>query len=116
MQRAAGTSLFYGWRIVGTAFVCHAVNVGLIFYAWGVFLTPLGAHCGSRGSVALAYSLMQASSAAIGLVVGRIVDQRGARPVQLVSACAMAIGFWGMSRVDSLPGLYACLVGPLAIG
>jgi MFS family permease len=116
MQRAAATSFFYGWRIVGTAFVCHAVNVGLIFYAWGVFLAPLSAHFGSRGSVALAYSLMQASSAAIGLVVGRIVDQRGARPVQLVGACAMALGFIGMSRVESLPGLYVCLLGPLALG
>lgn len=116
MPRAAATSLFYGWRIVGTAFVCHAVNVGLIFYAWGVFLAPLSAHFGSRGQVALAYSLMQASSAAIGLLVGRIVDQRGARAVQLVGAGALAVGFWGMSRVDSLPALYACLVGPLAIG
>jgi MFS family permease len=116
MRRAAGTSFFYGWRIVGTAFVCHAVNVGLIFYAWGVFLAPLSAHFGSRGRVALAYSFMQASSAAIGLVVGRIVDRRGARPVQLVGACAMALGFWCMSRVDSLPALYACLLGPLALG
>ena len=116
MRRAAGTALFYGWRIVGTAFVCHAVNVGLIFYSWGVFLTPLAAHFGSRGRVAMAYSLMQASSACIGLLVGRIVDRRGARPVQLIGACAMATGFWCLSRVDSLPALYACLLGPLAIG
>lgn len=116
MRRAAGTALFYGWRIVGTAFVCHAVNVGLIFYAWGVFLTPLAAHFGSRGRVALAYSLMQAASAVIGLWVGRIVDRHGARPVQLAGACAMAAGFWCLSLIDSLPALYACLLGPLAVG
>ena len=115
MSRAAATSLFYGWRIVGTAFVCHAVNVGLIFYSWGVFLAPLSAHFGSRGRVALAYSLMQASSAAIGLAVGRVIDRRGARPVQLAGACAMAAGFWCLSRVESLPALYLCLLGPLAL-
>jgi MFS family permease len=116
MPRAAATPIFYGWRIVGTAFVCHAVNVGLIFYAWGVFLAPLSAHFGSRGRVALAYSLMQVSSAAIGLAVGRVIDRHGARPAQLVGACAMAAGFWWMSRIDSLPALYACLMGPLALG
>jgi MFS family permease len=116
MPRAAATPLFYGWRIVGTAFVCHAVNVGLIFYSWGVFLAPLSAHFGSRGRVALAYSLMQASSAAIGLAVGRVIDRRGARPVQLAGACALAAGFWCLSRVESLPGLYLCLLGPLALG
>jgi MFS family permease len=116
MRRDGTSALFYGWRIVGTAFVCHAVNVGLIFYAWGVFLAPLAAHFGGRGRVALAYSLMQVSSAAIGLVVGRVVDRRGARPVQLVGACAMATGFLCMSQVDSLPALYACLMGPLALG
>lgn len=108
--------MFYGWRIVGTAFVCHAVNVGLIFYSWGVFLAPLSQHFGSRGSVALAYSLMQAASAAIGLVVGRLVDRHGAKPVQLVGACALALGYLGLSQVDSLPGLYVCLIGPLALG
>jgi hypothetical protein len=58
MSRAAGTSLFYGWRIVGTAFVCHAVNVGQIFYSWGVFLAPLSAHFGGRGREALDNALM----------------------------------------------------------
>jgi MFS family permease len=28
----------------------------------------------------------------------------------------MATGFWCMSRIDSLPALYACLLGPLALG
>jgi len=108
--------IFYGWWIVATAFVCHAVNVGLIFYSWGVFLAPLSEHFGSRGAVALAYSLMQTASAAIGLAVGRLVDRHGARPVQLVGACAMAAGFIALSRIDSLLGLYLCLLGPLALG
>jgi MFS family permease len=108
--------LFYGWWIVLVAFICHAVNTGLIFYAWSVFLTPLAADFGGRGHVATGYSLMQLASAAYGIVVGRIVDRRGARPVQLVGALALSTGFLAIARVGSRAGLYACLVGPIALG
>ena len=108
--------IFHGWLIVATAFVCHAVNVGLMFYAWSVFLTPLANEFGGRAPVALGYSLTQFATAAYGLVVGRLVDRRGARPVEIVGAWAMAIGYLLVSQVRSLPALYLCLAGPVALG
>jgi MFS family permease len=102
--------------IVATAFVCHAVNVGLMFYAWSVFLTPLAAEFGGRAPVALGYSFTQFATAAYGLVVGRLVDRHGARPVEVVGACSMALGFLLLSQVRSLPALYLCLAGPVALG
>lgn len=113
---AARGRIFHGWWIVATAFVCHAVNVGLMFYAWSVFLTPLAAEFGGRAPVALGYSFTQFASAGYGLVVGRIVDRRGARPVEVFGACVMALGFFLLSQVRSLPALYLCLVGPVALG
>jgi len=113
---ASRPRIFHGWWIVATAFVCHAVNVGLMFYAWGVFLTPLAAEFGGRAPVALGYSFTQFAAATYGLVVGRIVDRRGARLVEAFGACSMALGFFLLSRVTSLPTLYACLVGPVALG
>jgi MFS family permease len=116
-QRRADTHrLFHGWLIVLTAFLCHAVNVGLIFYSWGVFLTPLSEHFGSRAIVATGYSCMQFAAAAMGLGIGPLVDRHGARPIQLVGAAALALGFFGMSQVDSIPALYLCFIGPLALG
>jgi MFS family permease len=112
----ARARIFHGWWIVATAFVCHAVNVGLMFYAWGVFLTPLAAEFGGRAAVALGYSFTQFAAAAYGLAVGRIVDRRGARQVETFGACSMALGFLLVSRVTSLPALYACLAGPVALG
>jgi MFS family permease len=112
----ARARIFHGWWIVATAFVCHAVNVGLMFYAWGVFLTPLAAEFGGRAAVALGYSFTQFAAAAYGLVVGRIVDRRGARQVETFGACSMALGFLLVSRVTSLLALYACLAGPVALG
>jgi len=108
--------IFHGWWVVLAAFVCHAVNVGLMFYAWGVFLTPLAAHFGGRAAVALGYTGVQVATALYGLVVGPIVDRRGARPVETVGALLLGGGFLALSRVDSLPALYLVLAGPVALG
>ena len=108
--------IFHGWWIVLTAFVCHAVNVGLMFYAWGVFLTPLAEEFGGRGRVALGYTCTQLAQALFGLAVGRIVDRRGARPVQIVGAISMAAGFVAVAQVHSLAMLCLVLAGPVALG
>lgn len=108
--------IFHGWRIVAVAFVCHAVNTGVIFYAWGVFVTPLASHFGGRGPVANGFSVLQLCAAAYSIAVGRVVDRRGARPVELFGATVLAAGFLLMSQVDSLTALYLCMGGPLALG
>ena len=107
---------FYGWRIVAVTFVVFGVNVGLIFYAWSVFLTPLATAFGSRARVSGAYATMQLASAVYGLLVGRIVDRRGSRDVQLVGAVSLAIGFWCVAAAPSLPWLYAAMMFPVALG
>ena len=112
----SSSRIFHGWWIVLAAFVCHAVNVGLMFYAWGVFLTPLAAHFGGRAAVALGYTGVQVATALYGLMVGPIVDRRGARPVETVGALLLGGGFLALSRVDSLPALYLVLAGPVALG
>src|SRR6185295_14737255 len=67
-RRPAGR-VFHGWWIVATAFVALAVNVGLLFYSWGVFLSPLSEAFGGRARVAGAYSAMQVACALYGLAV-----------------------------------------------
>jgi MFS family permease len=113
---AARRRIYHGWWIVLTAFVCHAMNVGLMFYAWSVFLTPLAEHFGGRAAVAGTYSATQVASALYGLAVGWIVDRRGARPVQTVGAIVMGAGLAAVSLADTLPMLYLCLAGPVALG
>jgi MFS family permease len=113
--RPAGR-IFHGWLIVATAFIALAVNVGLVFYSWGVFLSPLADVFGGRGRVSGAYSAMQLASALYGLVVGRLVDRHGARPVQAIGAFVFAAGYALVARVDSLPGLYVAMAGPIALG
>lgn len=113
---AARPRVFYGWWIVCVAFVCHAVNTGMIFYAWGVFFTPLAHAFGGRGPVATGFSVLQFAAASYSLVVGRAVDRHGARPVAALGAVVLGTGFVLLSRVDSLLALYLCLGGPVALG
>jgi len=101
----ATPAVFHGWWIVLVTFVCHAVNTGLVFYSWGIFLTPLAAEFGGRGRVAGAYSSMQLASSCYGLVVGRMVDRHGARLVGVAGACALALGFLLLSQAGSLLAL-----------
>ncbi len=75
------TPIFYGWWIVLVAFICHAVNTGMIFYAWGVFFRPLAEAFGGHAPVASGFSVLQFAAAGYSLLVGRAVDRHGARPV-----------------------------------
>jgi hypothetical protein len=34
---APSQSIFYGWRIVAVCFITHCLNVGTVFYGFGVF-------------------------------------------------------------------------------
>jgi len=108
--------IFHGWWIVATAFIALAVNVGLLFYSWGVFLSPLAAAFGGRAGVSVAYSSMQVAAALYGLFVGRLVDRHGARPVQIVGVFAFALGYALVARATSLWWLYAAMAGPVALG
>jgi MFS family permease len=108
--------IFHGWWIVATAFVALAVNVGLVFYSWGVFLSPLADAFGGRARVSGAYSAMQVGSALYGLFVGRLVDRQGARPVQLAGALVFALGYAMLARASSLAWLYVAMAGPVALG
>src|SRR5437016_1383744 len=108
--------VFYGWWIVLVAFICHAVNTGMIFYAWGVFFRPLAEAFGGHAPVASGFSVLQFAAAGYSLLVGRAVDRHGARPVEIVGALVLAVGFLMLSRVHSLAALYLCLAGPVALG
>ena len=114
-RRAPASSTAGGSSLV--AFICHAVNVGLIFYAWSVFLTPLAAEFGGRGRVAVGYSAMQLAAARYGLV-GRPPRRPPRRAAGADRRCRVARARLLPARraVTSLPALYVCLAGPVALG
>jgi MFS family permease len=109
--------MFYGWWIVAVAFLTHGVATGTVFYGFGVFLPVLIEHFGwTRAQAGLGFSLVSLGAAIYSPAVGRAVDRFGPRPVQLLGALALAIGFVGLGHLDSLGEFYLLMAVVVALG
>jgi MFS family permease len=109
--------IFYGWWIVAVAFVTHCITTGIVFYSFGVFLPALTEAFGwSRAQTSFGFSLASLCGAFYSPAVGRVVDRRGSRPSQLVGAVAMAVGFWLLRGMRSLPEFYLVMGAVVSLG
>jgi len=91
-----------GWLVVAAAFLCHCVNTGIFFYSFGVFFVALvEAEHWSRAAIGVAYSLAQVMCAIYAPFVGRLIDRRGPKLVQLCGATIMAGGLALLGRTRS---------------
>ena len=109
--------IFYGWRIVGVAFITHCITTGIVFYSFGVFLPALSEAFGwSRAQTSFGFSLSSLCGALYSPAVGRVVDRRGSRPAQLVGAAAMAAGFFLLRGVGSLLEFYLVMGTVVSLG
>ena len=89
---SARLPFYFGWVIIGIAFLTMAVSV-TTRTAFSLLLPPLIGEFGwERGLVAGAFSFGFLVSAVIGPVIGRIVDRSGPRVVILTGAAMMAAG------------------------
>ena len=94
----SGAPFNYGWVIVGAAFVVLTTSYGMIF-SYGLFLPHIMAELeGSRSLATLPFSLCVVTYATLSLFTGKAVDLYGPRPVALVGAALLGIGFWGLSQ------------------
>jgi MFS family permease len=111
------SGLFYGWRIVGTAFLCHFMGPGLVFYCYGVFFKPLQHLFGwSRLAVAGGLTVISLMTAIYSPLVARIMNRRGIRWTVTAGACILASGFLALRFTQSLWRYYATLGLPIAFG
>jgi MFS family permease len=100
---------FYGWVIVGIAFVTMAIGV-TARTAFSLLLPPLIDEFGwDRGLVAGAFSFGFLVSAAISPIVGRVMDRRGPRIVIESGVCLMASGLLMAQAIEKPWQLYATL-------
>ena len=76
---------FYGWYIVGVAFISLFIQASTGGFTFGIFLPAMSADLGwSRSTIVVGSSLLSITAALSGPVLGRIVDQRGPRLVLVV--------------------------------
>jgi MFS family permease len=100
---------YYGWMIVGIAFVTMAIGV-TARTAFSLLLPPLTGEFGwDRGLVAGAFSFGFLVSAVLSPIVGRLMDAQGPRVVVGTGVCLMTAGLLLAPGIEKPWHLYATL-------
>lgn len=100
---------FYGWLIVGVAFVTMAIGV-TVRTAYSLLMPPLIEEFGwDRGLAAGAFSFGFLFSAVLSPFVGRVMDGRGPRVVIEVGVCLLTAGLLLAPLIQNSWHLYATL-------
>ncbi|MER3449787.1 MAG: hypothetical protein C4315_08510 [Chloroflexota bacterium] len=104
------------WAATGVGLLLLFTSAGIGFYGFSAFVKPLAAEFGwGRGEISLAITVQFLTTAAVGPLVGRMVDRYGPRRLMLVGLVLYALILLGLSRMTSQAHLLAGFVG-LGIG
>ena len=102
-ERGRQPRLFYGYWLIGAAFVAQFVAVGAIVYVMGPFLAPMTEELGwTRAEYTIPRSLGQFLMAVTGFVIGTHVDRYGARRLMLIGVTLLAGSLFAMGSIDTL--------------
>ena len=83
---------FYGWYIVGVAFICLFIQASTGGFTFGIFLPAMTEDLGwTRSTIVVGSSLLSITAALSGPVLGRIVDRRGPRLVLVTCIVLMGV-------------------------
>ena len=98
-----GQRIFYGYWLIGAAFLAQFVSLGIYSYVLSAFMVPMSEDLGwTRAEYTLSRSVGQAVMAMTGLVVGSYVDRVGGRPLMLIGTTVMAGALYLHSQVTEL--------------
>jgi MFS family permease len=98
----------YPYLIAAICFSIQALGIGG-YIAFGVFFNPLMAEFGwTRAAISGAASLAFFSMGVFGILIGRLNDRFGPRPLITITALFMGFGCVLMAHISSLSGLYLC--------
>ena len=99
--------LYYGWIVVGALAISEPISWGILFYGFGVMLTPIQQEMGwSQAELTGAFSLMLLISGVIAVPVGRWLDQHGARGLMTAGSCLATLAVIAWAQVQTLLGFY----------
>jgi MFS family permease len=106
MKREDEHGIFYGYFVVGAAFLIMVV-MWAVFYAFGVFFKPILSEFGwSRAITSGAFSLCSITMGLLGIAMGGLNDRFGPRIVMSVCGLLLGIGYLLMSQLEALWQLY----------
>jgi len=92
--------IYYGWWVVGGAFLLLFCSMGTHFYAFPVFFDVMVREMGwARTQVALALTVGTFVIGAMGLLVGGLIHKVGLRPVMVGGTLIAGLGFFLLTTV-----------------
>ena len=116
MKQENENGIFYGYFVVGAAFLIMVV-MWTVFYAFGVFFKPILNEFGwSRAMTSGAFSLCSITMGLLGIAMGGLNDKFGPRMVMSVCGLLLGIGYLLMSQLEALWQLYLSFGLILGIG
>ena len=93
---------FYGYWLVGVAFVAQLVSVGSQNYVIGAFLKPMTTDLGwSRSEFQLSRTVGQFVLAFVGFFIGSYVDRHGGRRLMRIGIIILGISLFATSFVQN---------------
>lgn len=106
LMRPYGT-VYYGWIVVGALAITEPVSWGVLFYGFGVMLTPMQRELGwSQAALTGAFSLMLLLSGITAVPVGRWLDRHGARGLMTLGSILATLATIAWAQVQTLVGFY----------
>jgi MFS family permease len=104
--------LYYGWILVATLGVTETISWGILYYAFSVYLAPIGADLNwSRGDMSGAFSLGLLVAGLAAIPVGRWLDRHGPRVLMTVGSILGALMVLAWSNVTTLTQFYLVWAG-----
>ncbi|MGD9932122.1 MAG: MFS transporter [Dehalococcoidia bacterium] len=95
--------VYFGYWIVGAAFVAQFVSVGAQNYVVGVFLKPMTDDLSwTRAEFTLARTIGQLVMALVGFFIGAHVDRHGGRRVMMIGGIVLGGALFAISYVQEL--------------
>jgi len=112
-----GRPIFYGWYIVGLAFVAAMMSSGINAYSLGIFLKPMTEELAwSRTDISLGQTLSTGIMGVLGLFIGGTLDRRGGRALMVIGAVVAGLGFILLGQVHTLWQYYVVKAGVITVG
>jgi MFS family permease len=103
--------VYYGWALIGVLGITATVSYGILSYAFGVFIGPMGDELGwSKTQITGAFSLASIVAGLAALPVGRWVDQHGSRGVMTAGSVLATLLLVWWSEMSTLSAFYALWV------
>lgn len=103
---------YYGWVIVGTLAITETVSWGILYYAFAIFIVPMGNELGwSSSTLTGAFSLALIVSGLSAPLVGMWLDRHGPRLLMTAGSILGTALVVAWSRVESIPVFYAIWIG-----